>query len=289
MFVGLSTLDVIQSVDRLPGPDEKVRALDVVVAAGGPAANAAVAFAALGGRARLVTRISHDAVGEAVRADLVAHGVEVVNAAAPDAPTTTVASVLVTRGTGQRAVVSAVDRGRSAHDPAPGSGSAPADPGWVLTGAGVVLMDSYETDLSGPIAAAARRAGVPVLLDVGAKKPWTARQLADVDCAVVSHDYLPGGTAIIAADLAADGVRRGVVTAGAGPVTWWTDGTLHQTPVPVVDVVDTLGAGDFFHGALAYALAGTGLTPPGLEAGVREAIRVAGASVRVFGSRAWLG
>jgi len=114
VFAGLSTLDVIQLVERLPRSDEKVAALDVRLAAGGPAANAAVAFAGLGGAATLLTRISHDAVGDLVVADLAACGVRVVNAAGAGDATTTVASIMVTAATGERAVVSAVDRGRSA-------------------------------------------------------------------------------------------------------------------------------------------------------------------------------
>ena len=291
LFVGLCTLDVIQLVERLPGPDEKVGARDVVVAAGGPAANAAIAFAALGGVATLVTRVGRDATGSLAVADLEACGVRVVDANVDESATTTVASILVTAGTGQRAVVSAVDRGRAA-DGRDGVGPATvADlAASLLDGVDVVLVDSYETDLSEPLAQAARRAGVPVLWDSGTKKPWAPTQLRHVDCAVVSETYVPGGPAAIAADLAGDGVRCGVVTAGAGPVTWWRDdpGALVSVPVPPVEVVDTLGAGDFFHGALAYSLAGTGLTADGLAQAVPLAAHVAGLSVQDFGSRSWL-
>src|SRR5674476_457860 len=54
---GLATLDVVQTVDHVPAPDEKLVATDLVVAAGGPAANAAVTCSALGIPARLLTRI----------------------------------------------------------------------------------------------------------------------------------------------------------------------------------------------------------------------------------------
>ena len=55
LFVGLVTLDLVQRVDKAPGPNEKVVAFAADIAAGGPATNAAVTFAALGGRATLVT------------------------------------------------------------------------------------------------------------------------------------------------------------------------------------------------------------------------------------------
>ena len=49
VFVGLTVLDVVHRVTALPGRNEKITALSQFLAAGGPAANAAVIFAALGG------------------------------------------------------------------------------------------------------------------------------------------------------------------------------------------------------------------------------------------------
>lgn len=285
-FVGLSTLDVIQLVEHIPSPDEKVVALDLCVAAGGPAANAAVAFAALGGHSTLVTRISHDDIGRMVAADLAAHGVEVVNAADATQSATTVASILVTRDTGERAVVSAGDAGRShqlAADPA-------APPVVAAEGADVVVMDSYELDLSLPIARAARDAGVPVVLDCGSRKQQTESQLGYVSLAAVSENYLPLSPAGIVADLQHQRVPFGVVTAGPKPLTYWESisGPARSLDVKAVTVVDSLGAGDFFHGALAYAVATLGLRQDNFHECLGFASEVAGLSVRSFGSRAWL-
>ena len=286
LFVGLSTLDVIQLVDQVPGPDEKVAALDLCVAAGGPAANAAVAFAALGGHSTLVTRLGSDEVGRLAAADLAAHGVEVVNAAGESQAATTVASILVTRSTGQRAVVSTRDAGRSQEEtPDPGE-----RPSVSVDDFDVVLMDSYEVDLSLPVARAAKAAEIPVVLDCGSKKSQTDAQLPYVSLAAVSENYLPASSAAIVADLQNHRVPFGVVTAGSGPLTYWDEITGPTKPLEVAAVaaVDTLGAGDFFHGALAYALATNGLRPETLRASLRFASDVATLSVQSFGSRAWL-
>ena len=45
------------------------------------------------------------------------------------------------------------------------------------------------------------------------------------------------------------------VTDGANDVLWLDDGELRQIPAFKVDVVDTLGAGDTFHGAFTLMLA----------------------------------
>ncbi|WP_018501448.1 PfkB family carbohydrate kinase [Parafrankia discariae] len=70
VFVGLTTLDSVYLVDRLPGADEKCVARDFAMNAGGPATNAAVTFAYLGGRACLVSAIGTSPAAALVHADL---------------------------------------------------------------------------------------------------------------------------------------------------------------------------------------------------------------------------
>ena len=62
VFVGLTTLDLVLGVAHAPAPDQKVEAHSQDLDVGGPAANAARTFAALGGRARLVTALGRHRV-----------------------------------------------------------------------------------------------------------------------------------------------------------------------------------------------------------------------------------
>ncbi|WP_018635432.1 PfkB family carbohydrate kinase [Parafrankia elaeagni] len=75
VFVGLTTLDSIYLVDQLPGADEKCVARDFVMNAGGPATNAAVTFAYLGGRACLVSAVGTSPAAALVHDDLARAGV----------------------------------------------------------------------------------------------------------------------------------------------------------------------------------------------------------------------
>ncbi|MGB8202386.1 MAG: hypothetical protein WCF33_22325, partial [Pseudonocardiaceae bacterium] len=63
LFVGLATVDLVQRVDRRPGVDEKVVALSSDIAAGGPAAVAAVTFGALGGQSVLLSALGPGPLG----------------------------------------------------------------------------------------------------------------------------------------------------------------------------------------------------------------------------------
>ena len=109
LFVGLTTVDLVHRVECAPGPDDKVVATRVDLAAGGPAANAAVTFAALGGRAVLLTAMGDGPVAALARADLAAAKVQIADATA--APVrrgvdTPISAVTVVESTGERSVVS---------------------------------------------------------------------------------------------------------------------------------------------------------------------------------------
>ncbi|ACQ80350.1 PfkB domain protein [Beutenbergia cavernae DSM 12333] len=277
LFVGLATLDVVHRVAARPGPDEKVVATRTDVAAGGPAAVAAATFAALGGMATLVTAIGRGPIGRALTHDLDACGVVVVDLAVQEeaaAPS----SAVVVEHTGERSVVSS-----AASAPAPRP-LPPEEADRMVAAADVVLLDGHHPALALPVVSAAGRHAVPVVLDGGSHKPLVDELLPLVGAAVFSGTFrFPGGGAPDGATTAL-GPAFVAVTQGARPVRWWTADGAGDVPVPAVDVVDTLGAGDAFHGAFAYATA-CGAGP--IDA-VRTAIAVAGVRVSHLGPRGWL-
>lgn len=253
VFGGLTTLDVIHRSAAVPGPNEKLTAARQDVAAGGPAANAAVVFAALGGRARLVTALGSGAVAQIARADLERHGVDVVDVTPGSASELGVSAVRVDEATGDRSVLSMDAAGRvdaAGREALETLSGADCD-GWVA-GADVVLLDGHLPVLALALAGAARRAGVGVVVDAGRWREVMGDLLPMAGVIVASAEFrwrgAGGGTApwleLAHADQA--------VTHGADPVQWWSGEAMGEVAVPVVDAVDTLGAGDAFHGAFAY-------------------------------------
>ncbi|HQY33531.1 PfkB family carbohydrate kinase, partial [Actinotalea sp.] len=186
---GLATLDVVQTVGHVPSANEKLVAQGLLVGAGGPAANAAVTAVALGVPTRLVTRIGGAALGRVVTADLVARGVEVIDRAGPDdAPA--VSTVLVTRATGERAVVSVnATRGGGTRPPDTAGSSDRDATVSAFDGVAAVLVDGHHLDLALDVARTARGRGVPVLLDAGSWKPGLEALLGLVDIALLSEDF----------------------------------------------------------------------------------------------------
>ncbi|WP_402462344.1 PfkB family carbohydrate kinase [Isoptericola aurantiacus] len=276
-FVGLTTLDVVHRAAGRPGRDEKVTASRQDVAAGGPAANAAVTAAALGARAVLVTALGGSPVAQAARADLEACGVEVHDVVAGEDFPLAVSAVLVDDASGERSVVSA--------DAALADAPAPTALG-ALPAPDVVLFDGHHPAIAR--AAVGHLPDLPgrpqVLLDAGRWRPLFAELLPVADVAAVSARFTVPGYDDVTTGAHTRGARGVVVTHGGGPVEWSGPDGVGTVDVPAVEARDTLGAGDAFHGALAVALADGAALPAACAAG----IEVAAMRVAHVGPREWL-
>ncbi|MCR1981574.1 PfkB family carbohydrate kinase [Cellulosimicrobium cellulans] len=287
---GLVTLDVVQVVDALPGPDEKVVARSLVATFGGPAANAAATAVALGVPTTLVTAVGHGPLAAVVRSELEAAGVALVDAAdgAAGRAQPAVSTVLVTRATGERAVVSTNASGfddlTDAPLVVPGRAADLLD---ALGPGDVLLLDGHHPGLALRVARRARERGCVVVLDGGSWKPDAPAMIGLCDAVVVSADFRPPGVATddVLDVVAALGPRLVARTRGARPVEVLDAGERYEVAVPRPGaVVDTLGAGDVVHGAFAAAVARGSSWRLALEG----AVRVASRSVEHAGARGWI-
>lgn len=277
--LGLAVLDVVQRVETPPEWGTKGVATSVEIVAGGPATNAAIVVAALGMPVTLVTALGDSPQAALVRRECARFGVETLDIAT-DGWELPVASCIVDV-CGERTVVST--GARATEFPlTPQANTA-------LAAADVVLLDGHH-----PAAAEQALRDRPVsclaVLDAGSVKPHAEHWLPLLDVLAGSADYASGlgmsnegalGHAL------ESGARTAVITDGPGSVLWANagdDAPASVTP-PTVSAVDTLGAGDAWHGAFTAALA-RGRSP---EVAVEFASRVASIRVAHVGARAWLG
>lgn len=275
--LGIATLDHVYSVETMPTRGEKYRSRDLAVVGGGCAGSGSVAIARLGGRCWLATRLGDDAIGDHILGDLAREGVDTTFARRVAGRRSPVSAILVD-AEGERMVI-------SYSDPA-----MPEEAGWLPTslpdGVRAVLTDTRWGDGGLVAMRLARAAGVPGVLD-GDRKPPHPDLVATASHVAFSAQALQevSGEADPRAGLVR--VAREVstwlaVTLGPDGVLFVENGEVAHIPAFQIEAVDTLGAGDVWHGAFALALAE--------GQGEREAIRFASAVAAIkctrFGGRA---
>lgn len=277
LCVGLATQDFIFSVDELPSRPEKTRARAMVAAGGGLAATAAVAVARLGGQAMLATRLGDDFVGNHIVAELLRERIDCALVRRFPGTTSSVSAVLVLPD-GERLVVNHADD------------AIPDHPSWLPAelpdDIAAVHGDTRWEAGALHMFAIARQKGVPAVLDVE-RAPQRAELLRAATHAVFSaqalREYLRQSDlpAAVASLAARHGTFIAVTDGAHGTFFAGPDGQGHVPSFPV-RVVDTLGAGDTFHGAMTLGL-GEGMDE---AAALRFASAAAALKCTRFGGRA---
>ena len=280
LFVGLATVDLSYAVDEIPRRNQKISVSGQHIAVGGPAANAAVTFAFLGGRAGLVTAVGSHPLGAIIRTDLEKFNVVLHDVARRRNEPPPVSSIMVVRDTGERTVVSA---NAAVFSPVRGE----FNPRW-LSGVRVVQVDGHYMPLCIAAARLAHRRGIPVVLDSGSWKEGMVELLPFVDIAICSDDFRPPGCRDIDdvfEFLAGRGIGKIAITRGASGIRFVDHVERGKIAVEKIRPVDTLGAGDIFHGAFCYYACQPGSS---FRDALAAAARVASVSCRYPGTRSWM-
>lgn len=274
--MGCATMDHIFSLPQIPQQPLKFRARDFRAVGGGNAATAAVTIARLGGRAHLIARLGDDPIGDAILRELDAHGVDRSRVHRFPGCSSSLSAILVD-DRGERMIVNYFDRGIS------------HEPDWlppIPAGVGAVLADAHWFAGDLELFRRAAAAGIPTILD--ADMPACAPEL--IRASTVAAFSAPGLEVATGVRGIAEGLRSAarmgsgvmLATDGANGVFWLEDGELRHQAAHAVQAVDTLAAGDVFHGALALAIA----EGRPIEAAVTFANAAAAIKVTRFGGRA---
>jgi sulfofructose kinase len=255
LCAGIIVLDEVFRVDEFPQPDGKVQAKGFFVVNGGCAANAAVAIARLGGRATLAGPMGgpagEDENGDRVLKALARENVDCMACQRIDGLSTALSAIFM-NARGDRTIVTYRDERIAA--------AAPDDPESVVSAADAMLADNRYPEFVRPICEAARRRNLPVVLD-GDRPTVEDDPLFRIASHVVfSWECLRETTGVT--DLG-EGLKRIAgktdaflaVSNGPDDIVYLEDGRLRRLPVFKIAAVDTLGAGDAFHGGFVMALA----------------------------------
>ena len=248
LCVGYACIDINFKAPHHPDEDEKVRASAMHSCGGGPAANASVAIARLGGKARFFGHLGNDAFGHAHTRELQTEGVY-TDAIRYSKARTPVAAITY-KPNGARSIVDYRSSDTTCSETAITLKKFPAK---------VLLVDGHQSLLSLRLIEEANRLGVPTVLDAGSVHEGTRLLFNKVDYLITSENF--------ARDTSQENDPRVALSFldGAAPltaVTWGADGVYwqdgdgqHHMPAFDIEPVDTTGAGDAFHGAFALGLA----------------------------------
>lgn len=278
VFVGLSTIDVVYRVTEFPAANTKVSALGQEVFTGGPATNAAFTFSHLGGKATLVSAVGCHPIAGVVRDELEKFTVDHIDLNLDFAELPVISSVVVDAA-GRRNVVSA-NTTRIDIPPAVVDRQ-------LCERAKVLLVDGHAMQACQAWANEAKAVGTHVVLDGGSWKEGAGELLRLVDTAICSADFRVPGCASeveIVRFLKDCGVRNVAITHGAQPVRFFSERASGEVAAPTVEAVDTMGAGDVFHGAFCYFFA----SGKAFEDALQCAAQIASASCQYRGPRAWM-
>lgn len=276
LFLGLTTIDLQYLVDPFPSPNTKNKAADFEMAVGGPAINAAAGFAALGGKAQAITVVGRHAMRDFVGADFDHYQVEWKDLSPEHPHLPTFAAVLSSQDNGDRTIVT--------NRRVPASLDMEILGPECLEGIDIVLVDGFHMDAAIQIAGMANRKGIPVIMDGGSWKEGTEALLPVVDIAICSADFAVPDEESVFSYLQKAGVQMGAITHGGAAIPYYSEEGEGVLPVSSVKVVDTLGAGDIFHGAFCHSYARTADWIRSLK----EAAVVAGESCTCLGAKTWI-
>ena len=255
LSVGALTLDTILRVEQLPTHQGKFIASDGVQIASGMATSAACAARRLGAEVSLWASAGDDAVGDQLIAGIEAEGVDCGFVRRVSGARSALASILVDAH-GERIIVPFYDS------------QAQADPK-ALPVADLAAFDVVLVDVRWPGAAAlalkaARAIGRPAILDADTAPIAVLEQLLPLASHIIASESAARIICGQALDLEttctglASRTDAFVAVTGGAAGTWWVDraaGSSRHVAAPRIKAVDTLAAGDVFHGAFAVALA----------------------------------
>jgi sugar/nucleoside kinase (ribokinase family) len=251
--VGLNAVDTLVVVPEYPAFNSKIEILDHLRACGGQVATALVAARRWGLTAKYVGAVGDDADGRFQRESLAAEGLDLADLRVVPGAFTQMAVIIVEARSGERTILWRRD---------PRLAREPEDLPPAAIGSGrILLVDGHEIPLSIRAATLARASGMPVVLDIDSVRDGSRELLAVTDFPIVSETFAPrltGKPDLVEAlrEVQAWTPRRfACATLGRrGAIA--LDGAREIRVEGVrVDVKDTTGAGDVFHGGFVYGLA----------------------------------
>jgi sulfofructose kinase len=253
LCIGIPVRDLTFRIQGLPARGSKVNASHFDEICGGNALNAAIGIVRLGGRASICGPMgdARETSSKFIFEKLAHEGINTRNIIHMPGLVTPISNIMIDPS-GERTIV-------TFRDPELWKVRLP-DADELLKDCSAILTESRCAEFCTDLCAEARSRGIPVIVDAD-----RAMSLREGLLTASSHLVFSSEPLQETADIADDGEALKKIakltssflagTRGAQGTIWLDEkGNLQQTPAFPVHTVDTLGAGDVFHGAFALAI-----------------------------------
>ncbi len=246
--LGYCGLDYLSIVPEIP-LDDKVEIIESLIQGGGPAATATYAAARLGASTAFAGSIGADERGKEIIAGMTSGGVNTQALAIRDQGESPAAFCWTEANTGKRSIMWM--RGTVA----------PLSKDEIdvelIKNAKVLHLDGHQTEAALFAAEIARANSVTVSLDAGTIVPGIERLIKFSDIIIASEKFAVKFTGEANLETAvhklfAENCKFSAVTSGSAGCIGFDGREIFSEPSFKVDVIDTTGAGDVFHGAFVY-------------------------------------
>jgi sulfofructose kinase len=237
---------------------ERIGAQRYVQTGGGMAATGMVAAVRLGARCSLASSAGDDPAGHFIREELAAEGIDLAYFRLRPTGRTGVSLCMSETCTGRKLIIGLAG-GTQRMTPSD------VDDGFyrMVRGAKMLHLDGFHGELAIAAAEHARDAGVPVHLDATMGGPGSDRFLAISDIVFASQSFCERRFSRDVSPKALDWLLDitparwvGLTMGAAGSIALdRKTNKRHFQPAFDIQVLDTVGAGDSFHGAMSFALA----------------------------------
>lgn len=280
--LGQCALDHLFIADVLPESDTKKELIKWTIEGGGPVATALVSLARLGATCSFFGITGDDEAGAKIRTSLVNEGVNIDGLIKRSDSDSQVAFILVEKDSGRRTIYWK----RPSAEPL----KTAELPAGFLDNTDFLLIDGLMSEASLYAAEKASEKGIPIMLDAGRVRKGMMDLAGICDYIVCSEEFAREYSEQSASfnpekailKMKVFGARTVTITMGEeGSITMFQE-EVFNTPAFKVDVVDTTGAGDVFHGGYIYGL----LQGWNIHGVVRFASAFAALKCRSLGGRA---
>lgn len=243
-FVGRTTMDILYYHHGFLAENGKTKTMDYMTCIGGNACNAAITYALLGGEAVLITAVGDSSIGKSIKMELKdKYHIELIDLLEGQEISPFISSVLINVENESRTVWGGRQSLQSVRE---------IDTEIILRQAAFIMTDNQFPEMSADLMRRARERRISSVFDAerwGAETGLLMEAATDV---IASAECIPPDKSNLFEVMKEKEVLRRAVTDGGKNIRWEENeqaGTV--APLQMIPL-DTLGAGDIFHGAYCY-------------------------------------